>query len=150
MAENNPPSKKTLTAVQSRKRLAIVWFCGAGLLLALLVLQSVFGHYQEQTTEAWGWFLPTVMPTLSLITGVLVMDALGKEEEPQTVDPFFYKLSLIFSGIYLALVAFSILIQPFTALSPLKLMNQSNLWLAPLQGLVAAFLGIFFVKKRPF
>jgi hypothetical protein len=49
---------------------------------------------------------------------------------------------------YLLLVALSILLQPLLAeTSPLTLMQRSNLWLGPLQGLCVAALGFFFHSK---
>ena len=34
-----------------------------------------------------------------------------------------------------------------TSFGPLELMKVSNLWLVPLQGLVSAAIGAFFIKK---
>jgi hypothetical protein len=129
-----------------KRRLATVWFALAGLIFLVLVLQSVMGHYGQQATDAWGWFLPNVMPTLSLIVGVLVLDQLGGGVKTRTADAFLYRLAFWLSCAYLLLILLSILIQPFAPLAPLELMQQSNLWLGPLQGLVAGALGAFFVK----
>ena len=129
-----------------KRRLASVWFGLAGLIFLLLVIQSVMGHYGAHATDAWGWFLPNVMPTLSLIVGVLVLDQLGGGVKTRTADAFLYRLALWLSCAYLLLILLSILIQPFAPLPPLDLMQQSNLWLGPLQGLVAGALGAFFVK----
>lgn len=129
-----------------KRRLASVWFVLAGLIFLLLVIQSVMGHYGARATDAWGWFLPNVMPTLSLIVGVLVLDQLGGGVKTRTADAFLYRLALWLSCAYLLLILLSILIQPFAPLPPLDLMQQSNLWLGPLQGLVAGALGAFFVK----
>jgi len=129
-----------------KKRLAILWFTASLILFVLLVLQSVFGKYGAKMEDAWGWFLPTVMPTLSLVIGVLVFDATAAGGTEKEVESFIFRLAFCFSAVYLALVALTVLIQPFTSLSPLELMKRSNLWLGPLQGLVAAVLGAFFVK----
>ena len=129
-----------------RKRLAILWFVGGLALFALLVFQSAFGKYGSKADEAWGWFLPTVMPVLSLIVGVLVLDAASAGRGDTRIDRFMFRLAFGLSAVYLVLVALVPLIQPFTGLSPLELMKRSSLWLGPLQGLVAAALGAFFVK----
>jgi hypothetical protein len=135
-----------LPMARCKRRLATVWFVLAGLIFLVLVLQSVMGHYGERATDAWGWFLPNVMPTLSLIVGVLVLDQLGGGVKARTADAFLYRLALWLSCAYLLLILLSILVQPFAPLPPLELMQQSNLWLGPLQGLVAGALGAFFVK----
>ena len=130
----------------SRKRLAVIWFVGAGLLFLLFISQTVFGHYGSKATEAWGWLLPTLLPTLSLITGVFATDALGKSLQIKTVDQFWYRLTLTLSILYLLAVSLTVFVSPITALTPLELMRLSHLWLAPLQGIVGTTMGVFFVK----
>jgi hypothetical protein len=131
-----------------RRRLATLWFSGAGALFVLLILQSILGRYAERTTDAWSWFLPTIMPTLSLIIGVLVADALGQHRTTvRMAEPFLFRLTFVVSSAYLLGVCLVILLKPFSALGPIELMTQSNLWLGPLQGLAVASLGAFFVKS---
>ncbi|MCI5218089.1 MAG: hypothetical protein D3914_02595 [Candidatus Electrothrix sp. LOE2] len=137
----------------TKKRLTIIWFTGSGFLFALLLLQTIFGKYGTEISEIkdpWGLMLPTFIPTLSLIIGVLVSDATGSQdsEETATVDQFFFRLSCFLSIAYLVTVILTILLSPFAKLSLLELMKLSNLWLAPFQGLVTAALGAFFVSKK--
>lgn len=129
-----------------KKRLGILWFIGFLILLIVLVIQSLFGKYGAKVEEAWAWFLPTVTPTLSLIIGVLVLDAAAARGTDKEIEPFIFRLAFGLSAVYLALVALTVLFQPFSSLSALDLMRRSNLWLLPLQGLVTAALGAFFVK----
>ncbi len=97
-----------------RTRLAVVWFIGAGFLFILFIFQTVFEHYGNKTTEAWGWLLPTVLPTLSLITGVFATDVLGKSLTVKTVDQFLYRLTLSLSSLYLLAVSLTIFVRPLT------------------------------------
>lgn len=131
-----------------RRQLAVLWF-GVGLaLFVVLVLQSVFDRFGDRAEDAWSWFLPSVMPTLSLIVGVLVLDVASRSDgyADKMIAPFFFWLTFLLSAVYLLLVAATLFLQPFTGVPLLDLMKQSNLWLGPLQGLVAAALGVFFVK----
>jgi len=137
-----------VSLMKCKKMLTTLWFIGSGFLFILLLIQANLGHYGEKANEAWGWLLPTIMPTLMLIIGVLVIDVGNKEVETQTVDRFLFILSFILSLVYLVGVASSILFQPFTSLIPLELMKQSNFWLGPFQGLVSGALGAFFVKRK--
>ena len=137
-----------LPMAKCKRQLAAIWLVGAGISFFLLFFQTIFGRFGDNASEAWSWLLPTIMPTLSLIVGVLVMDALGKGIGTKTVDRFIFRVALILSTIYLIVVAMTILLQPFASLSPLELMKQSNLWLGPFQGLVSASIGAFFVKKE--
>jgi len=130
-----------------KKGLGKLWLCGAGTIFIILLVQTILGHYGDQTNKAWHWFLPTVMPTLSLIVCIWIMDAKGKTVKQKPVNKFIYKGTLGLSAFYLFIVLSSIIAQPFILLSPVEWLNQSDLWLGPLQGLVAGAMGIFFVKK---
>lgn len=138
----------SLPVVRCRKRLATLWFAGSGILFFLVLVQTLLGHYGDKANEAWGWALPTIMPTLSLIIGVLVADALGKgTRTTQGVSAFLFRLTFSLSAAYLLVVVLTIVFQPFASLSPIELMRQANLWLGPFQGLVSASLGVFYVKR---
>jgi hypothetical protein len=134
-----------------RVRLAWVWLIGAGLILILLVVQSLLHAYGELTQEAWGWFLPTMMPTLGMIITVLTYTALDPHTSGSVVRRAFFQIALSLSVAYLVLVLLTIVMQPFAAKSAAErvdLMRTSNLWLGPVQGIVASALGILFVSKQ--
>ena len=135
-----------MTLGKSKWTLAVIWLVGAGLILTLMVGQSLFDVYGARTEEAWSWYLPTVMPSLSLILGVLVADFRAAKAAPESrrkAGPLL-GLAIGVSVFYLMMVSLTLLVQPFLATPPLELMQRSNLWLGPLQGLAAATLGAFF------
>lgn len=135
-----------MTLAKSKWTLAWIWLGGAGLILTLMVGQSLFDVYGARTEEAWSWYLPTVMPSLSLILGVLVADFRADKAAPENrrkPGPLL-GLAIGVSVFYLLMVSLTLLVQPFLATPPLELMRRSNLWLGPLQGLAAATLGAFF------
>lgn len=129
-----------------RTRLATVWLLGSAVLFFVIVAQSLLGKFGTQVEAAWSWFLPSVMPSLSLIVSVLVIDMHKIPTATKKVDRFLFHVTMAISIIYLTMVAVTIFAQPYTQLAPVELMRRSNLWLAPLQGVVAAALGAFFVK----
>lgn len=135
-----------VSVAKCKKRLSLLWFSGAGLIFLLVFFQSIFGHYSGRTAAAWSWFLPTVMPTLSLMIGILVADTFGPAKPDKNIDPFIYKLAQSLSAAYFMVVLATITLQPFSAVPPLELLAMSNLWLGPLQGLVTGSIGAFFVK----
>lgn len=141
-----------MTLIRSRWLLACVWLGGAGLVFLVLVGQSLAGRYGSHSNDAWSWYLPTVMPTLSLIIGALVMDfrsAAGDAVSAPLAESArgLLWLGVVLSVFYLGLVAIAVLAQPFLPqLSPLELMQRSNLWLGPLQGLTVGVLAAFFRK----
>jgi uncharacterized membrane protein len=137
-----------MTLTKSKWMFAGVWLGGAGIVFALLVVQSLVGRYGEDTQAAWAWYLPTVMPTLSLIIGVLASDFRATPDPAKPMPEPSRGLLWMAMGLsvfYLLLVATTILVQPFLqAVSPIELMHRSNLWLGPLQGLTAGALAAFF------
>jgi hypothetical protein len=130
-----------------QRRLAMIWFAGSGLIAILLVAQTIRSKYGDQPEKAWSWFLPTILPTLSLIVGAVAYEA-SRPQEAATVDRFFFKLSISLSVVYLLLVLATLIFQPLTQMTPLRLMDISNLWLGPIQGLVGIALGALFVSHR--
>jgi hypothetical protein len=135
-----------VTITSCKRSLATLWFVGAGFIFFIVLIQSLLGRFDSQVNQVWGWLLPTMMPTLSLIIGVLVFDAVHGAKDSGKTDRFLCRLTLALSSAYLMAVFLVIALQPFAAVPPLELMNQSSTWLGPFQGLVAAAMGAFFVK----
>lgn len=151
-----------MTLTKSKWMFASIWLGGAGIVFLILVVQSLIGRYGSQSEDAWAWYLPTVMPTLSLIIGVLASDfriaATANSTTSATTGPITTEAKVLpvsargllwlgvgLSVFYLLLVAVTILAQPFLqGVSPIELMHRSNLWLGPLQGLTAGVLAAFF------
>lgn len=132
-----------------RRRLAIVWFAGSALALALFLAQTMGGKYGDETAKAWGWFIPTVLPTLSLIIGVVTAQALQPDDPTVTVSSLSYRLSLWLSIVYLILVIATPLMEPIVQPeNPLDFFNLTTVWLSPVQGLAGIALGAFFVSKK--
>ena len=131
-----------------RVTLASVWLVGTGIIVIIVVVQSLLGHFGDRAQEAWGWLLPTILPSLGMILTVLGYTALDPTMSTSVVRASFYRIALGISIVYLCLISLTILIEPFTSRKPTELMSLSNLWLGPIQGLVASALGVLFVSKR--
>lgn len=134
--------------LKARQRLAIIWFSGAGIVFIYVLILSILIGDSGSITSLFSWFLPTVMPTLSLIVSVLVTGSHQQGEPIKYVDPFLFNLAKILSIVYLSCVSFTLLAKPFYAGSLAELMSISHLWLGPIQGLVAGVLGAFFTRKE--
>src|SRR5262245_43232824 len=83
--------------------LSLVWFGFAGLLFFLMLVYSLRGvPFGTHTGEVWSWMLPNLMPTLTLIVSVLVMDARASDAVPsQGGSSFLFKLAMSLSVAYL-------------------------------------------------
>lgn len=134
-----------------RMKFAKIWLIGSGLIFFIIVIQSLRHAYGDLTQEAWGWFLPTLLPSLGLIVTVLTYTALDPLTTGSVVRKGFMQLAVWLSVAYLFTVSLTILMQPFSGTKPIDaiaLMRTSNLWLGPFQGLVASALGVLFVSKE--
>jgi hypothetical protein len=140
--------KKSISLDTARVRLAAVWFIGTGLVLCLVILQSIMNRFGSRTQEAWEWLLPTIMPTLGMILSGLVCTAFDPLSSGVFVRRSFYQVAVWLSAFYQALILLTILLQPFSDIDPIDLMHRSNLWLGPIQGLVGVALGVLFVSKQ--
>jgi hypothetical protein len=143
-----PASENRISMDVSQKRLATLWFIGAGFLFFLLLLQTLRGVYGDKAGEAWSWLLPTFMPTLLLIVGAIVNKARLQNAQDVTVDRFMYVISFYLSIAYFIAVILTFFLSQFSAQSPLTQLKLSNLYLTPIQGLVSLALGAFFVSQK--
>lgn len=135
-----------LSFEKCKKNLALLWFIASGLLFLLLLFQSFAGKHGETAAEVWSWLLAAILPTLSLMLGAFVAD-FGKAQEDRQVDRFLYRLTYGLSLFYLLVIALIFLVQPNTGQPIVELLKLSSVYLTAFQGLVAAALGVFFVKR---
>ncbi len=143
--------KQQLQVQECKKRLLVVWLAGAGMLSLILIGQSMQedGPYLDRVSDAWAWFLPNVIPTLSLMVGVVVKD-FSATSDKKIIDTFLFQLSFWLSITYFLVLMASISLQPYFSpnIAPLDFLKQSNLWLGPMQGIVTLALGVFFGKTE--
>jgi hypothetical protein len=140
-----------LTLATSRRRLAMVWFGGAAVVFVLFLGMSLAGPFRNERQDAWGWLLPGIVPTLSLVIGILIAQDKDPGSAGRTVNPFLFRLSVGLSVFYLGVLLVTLLVIPMVTAQDqaLDYLKTSNLWLAPVQGLAAAGLGAFFTGGEP-
>jgi hypothetical protein len=143
---------KTMISVdRMRIRLAIIWFSGAGLILAVMIAGSLNGLFGDNTQAVWEWLMPTVMPTLGTIVSTLAATALLQTSSESEVRRSFSLIAEGLSLFYLLLIFAVIVFKQSISIDTLKWLDKlrmSNLWLGPLQGLVATVLGVVFLSKK--
>lgn len=127
---------------------SLVWTWGLGFLasFALLFAMTVAGTFEGRVEQAWGWFLPTILPTLGLALSSSV--ATGDKQSKKVVTPFVARLAKVVSILYLALVVATLLTWPLTQKGPLEWFKISGLWLGPIQGVIAGVLGAFLGTQK--
>lgn len=138
----------TMTLDEVRWSLARLWLLLGGCFVLLLVAQSTLGKYQGKVQNVWSWALPAIMPTLSLIITVLGASAFEHGEESVMIKKPFYRMVFWLSVVYLLFLIVTLFVEPFTPYESVELLNLSNFWLAPFQGIVASAIGVLFFSKK--
>jgi small-conductance mechanosensitive channel len=137
-----------MTIIRQKLILTLLWWIWGLSLFALLAMISyqpaIFG---EDADAAWQWFLPNITPTMMLVGAVAYIKRGDRSAGIDARGPVFL-ISLIVSIFYLVALTVAIL-SVFYSTDPLGIMRKSGLWLGPLQGLTASFLGIFFTDSAP-
>ena len=140
-----------ISLTSSKWRLATLWFTGFAILLFLMLGQTFGGFYpnEAEVKTVWNWFLPNIVPTLTLIIGVLAGDAQPSKKEKRMVNKKFYQFCFAISTLYLLILLAHIVIPPFFfPTKMIDLFGMSSIWLSVLQGFVAASMGVFFVRQE--
>ena len=104
---------------------------------------AIFG---DDVSAAWEWFLPNIVPTLGLVGAASYQRRRTGQDAPASRHLFL--ITVAASVVYLLLLTAAELSVLFTT-DPVKTLRTSSLWLAPLQGLCASALGVFFAGDGP-
>lgn len=121
-----------------------LWWAWGLLLIVVMIGLSRNPALFADPKAAWDWFLPNLLPTLTLVGASAYAGGLNPAKL-QAGEGLFFTLCLLVSAIYLGALSVSIL-GTQTSSAPLDSLRGANTYLGPLQGLVTSLLGFFFVK----
>lgn len=137
-----------MSVMRQKLILTILWWVwGLGLFAMLAMVSYQPAIFGEDADAAWQWFLPNITPTLMLVGAVAYVKR-GERGADIEARRAVFLITLIVSIFYLLALTVAIL-SVFYSVDPLATMRKSGLWLGPLQGLTASFLGIFFTDSAP-
>jgi hypothetical protein len=137
-----------MSMVRQKLILTLLWWVwGLGLFALLAMISYQPAILGQDADAAWQWFLPNLTPTLMLVGAVAYVKRGDRGAAVEARGPLFL-ISLVVSIFYLLALTVAIL-SVFYSAEPLATMRKSGLWLGPLQGLTASFLGIFFTDSAP-
>jgi hypothetical protein len=136
----------SLSLGSAKKWLSGVWFTGFGIPFLILLARTFGTSGDSQTSDMWNWFFPTVLPTVSLILGVLVADWKRQPNLTKPADGSLFGLAFALSVLYLVAVIGTLVMSPGLPGAATDLLKRSHVYLAPVQGLAAASLAAFFRK----
>ena len=131
----------------AQQKLVLIWLIGSAPVLVLMMVRTL-GPNSEGIERVWGWLLPTIMPTLSLVVGTYAATALTESDGHRTVDVLFFRVGVALSVAYLLIVTLAIALYPFSPPPALLTLDRIGIVLGPVQGLVSACLGVFFVSQK--
>lgn len=141
----------TLVFADCQWRLASVWLSGAGVLLALFLVQVAGRKFDGEETRAWAWLLPNVVPVLTMIGGA-VSYQVSRPKVRIEVNPFAYRAAVALSVVYLAILLLVLLLIPLAetrGTSPIAWVTQCQVPITALSAIVGGALGAFFVSSKP-
>jgi hypothetical protein len=128
-----------MTSQKARQTLLAIWAVGTSIPFGLVFLQTLAGKYGQKPEDAWSWLLPSVLPTIGVMTSVIFTGG-----TPRKVGRFTISLTILLSLFYLALVWLTLLLEPLSPWTSTELFKFSHLWLAPVQALTAAGIAAVF------
>lgn len=147
--------------------LAIIWLAGSGIVFFLMFAMTAAGGFQvyidcdpnmescpptDISRSAWEWYLPTILPTLSLIVSTFVVDATANRKSFTKANSTLYPITIGISIFYLTLIFLTISVTPFVEAYRMTRRDDwlqlSNIWLAPIQGLTVAAMGAYFINRK--
>lgn len=130
-----------------QRKLLLVWaVLGSTASIIVLVQTAPGGVYHTNASDVWDWFLPTLIPTLSLMVGTVAAEVRTPDPDA-TVDDLAYRVALWASVLYLALVI-GLLLAYAQSGTPVTDLKGSSKLVSSVYGIVGVTLGTFFVSKR--
>jgi hypothetical protein len=131
----------------AQQSIALIWVVGGCLLSGLLIAQLAAGKYEDKAKLVVEWFVPLVLPTVSLTLTTVVATAKGAPRALELVDRFAFRMVWALSLMYLLIVA-GVMVFSGTgsATEAVESLSACNPIVAGVQGVVGVALGAFFVK----
>ena len=123
----------------------VVFFLG---LFTLLLLQVDGNKYGGNAGTVWSWFLPMILPTVSLIIGVFLLDVQNSSIQEAKVNAVVFYLAAGGSIIYLIFLSWIFLGEPYANKNVFSAMKDYGMPISVLQGIVNSFVGVFFMNKK--
>jgi hypothetical protein len=96
----------------------------------------------------FSWFLPMILPTVSLIIGVFLLDVQNSSIQEAKVNTMVFFLATGGSIIYLIFLSWIFLGEPYSNKNVFSAMKDYGMPISVLQGIVNSFVGVFFMNKK--
>lgn len=134
----------------AQRWLAGIWIFGFIVISLLLLIQTAISDiYGDEAPRIWNWFKDAVVPTVTLMLGVVIVDIARTDAARRPADRFVFTLSVALSAVYLS--AIMVIIGVVANTYSFDAIERSRNYLEIYQGLVAISIGAFFgtAEKQP-
>lgn len=129
---------------ESQLTLIALWVGGV-LPALLLLLEDTLVRQSSDAARGWGWLLSATMPTIGLVLGAFTKTPQAQQSGPSFDMPFFH-LTVGMSCFYLLVVNLFVFSMWFLRTYSSGVFGTISSVLGPIQGLLTAALGFFFIK----
>ena len=134
-----------------RDRLAVLWTIGSGVIVLILIMQSLGNVYDQRVAEVWFSIAPMFAPALLVViiaSGTDALKPLGARGRPY-LPRTFYLVAFWLSAANLFLILGTIASEPIVVylhpddgFAPADVLRASMLWMVPFHIIVLGVVGI--------
>jgi hypothetical protein len=139
---------KMISLSKAKEHLVKLWTIGFLLLFLFFFLQTVTQRYVGITNEAWGWFLPHLLPTLTIIIGGYFFDVNRKDATINIIPATSFKISYVISVSYFIIVFIIIFSYRNVNGNILEYYQSYNVVLSAIQSLISGSVVFLFTKQK--
>jgi hypothetical protein len=150
------PAQTTVPLHAARGRLAVLWTIGSGVIVFILIAQSLGNVYHQRVAEVWASVALMFAPALLLVIIASAADALkpiGATGGP-CVHRTFYLVAFCLSAANLFLIVGTIACEPIAVylhpddgFAPADVLRASMLWMIPFHIIVLGVVAILFSTR---
>src|SRR6478735_1613554 len=137
---------RSIEVSRVQRHLVWIWSIGFFACFSVMVALTVCGTREGNVQEAWSWFMPTILPTLTVAISAAISQT--RAADRRRVSSFLGSFARLASSVYLLLVLLNLLVWPLTGKGPLTWFKTSALWLGALQGILGGVLAMFLAGQR--
>ncbi|HYP76911.1 MAG TPA: hypothetical protein VER12_13180 [Polyangiaceae bacterium] len=137
---------RSIEVSRVQRHLVWIWSIGFFACFSVMLALTVCGTFEGNVQEAWSWFMPTILPTLTVAISAAISQT--RAADRRRVSSFLGSFARLASSVYLLLVLLNLLVWPLTGKGPLTWFKTSALWLGALQGILGGVLAMFLAGQR--
>ena len=136
----------TISLKKAQRHIGILWFVGFGLCFLIIILPHFFGRYGGDVYKIMTWYGASTIPSLIIIFVVLQKNRTRVKDA--IADKLTYRTTCLVIIFYYFLILSTFFADLFSDYTIYQFLCWSHYYLGPMQGIIAFFLGAFFVNKK--